>query len=465
MAPEPDLSVLSSVEKDALIRTLLGHMHDLTKRVAVLEAENSALREKLNLPPKNPQNSSTPPSQGYKANAEPTRRRKGKGHPGAARTLHPNPTRRCDVAAVRCQHCQADVSDVPQVAVQCYDRIELPEFKPDVTRVTLHGGRCPCCARRFKAAPPSGLEPGSPFGPNLRAFVLYLRYTQAISFERLARLMSDLLGLPISEGALNNMLDASRAAFAWQASLIRQHLLCGTALQSDETSMRVGKRTWWNWVFHHDDSACFVIRPSRGSVVVAEFLGEVRPDYWVSDRYAAQMGWAVKEHQVCLAHLLRDVQYAIDAGDAGFAPDLKRLLRQATGIGQRRARLADATLQAYAGKLERKLDALLRIAPGNRPGEKLQQIIKKVRQHLFVFVTNRDVPATNNGSEQALRPCVTFRKVTNCFRAQWGADLYADIRSVIETARRRAVGAFEAVRLTIDKIPLSSRKPIPIPTG
>ena len=196
MAPEPDLSVLSSVEKDALIRTLLGHMHDLTKRVAVLEAENSALREKLNLPPKNPQNSSTPPSQGYKANAEPTRRRKGKGHPGAARTLHPNPTRRCDVAAVRCQHCQADVSDVPQVAVQCYDRIELPEVKPDVTRVTLHGGRCPCCARRFKAAPPSGLEPGSPFGPNLRAFVLYLRYTQAISFERLARLMSDLLGLP-----------------------------------------------------------------------------------------------------------------------------------------------------------------------------------------------------------------------------------------------------------------------------
>ena len=47
----------------------------------------------------------------------------------------------------------------------------------------------------------------------------------------------------------------------------------------------------------------------------------------------------------------------------------------------------------------------------------------------------------------------------------WGADLYADIRSVIETARRRAVGAFEAVRLTLDKIPLSNRQPIPIPTG
>jgi transposase len=106
--------------------------------------------------------------------------------------------------------------------------------------------------------------------------------------------MSDLLGLEISEGALNNVLDTSRPAFAAQVSLIRQRLLSGTALQSDKTSMRVGKQPWWNWVFHHGDSACFVIRPSRGSAAVEEFLGEVRPNYWVSDRYAAQMGWAVK---------------------------------------------------------------------------------------------------------------------------------------------------------------------------
>ncbi len=465
MTSPPDLSRLSHADKDALIRALFAQLHGLAERVKALEAENAALRERLNLPAKTPQNSSTPPSQGHKANSEPSHGRKGKAHPGAARVLHPNPTRHCDVAATRCQHCRADVSGVTQQAVQSYDRIELPEIRPDVTRVTLRGGLCPCCARRFKAEPPSGLEPGSPFGPNLRAFVLYLRYSQAISFERLTRLLSDLLGLPISEGALANMLDDSRQAFAWQASLIRQHLLAGTALQSDETSMRVGKRTWWTWVFHHADSACFVIRPSRGSAVVAAFLGAVRPDYWVSDRYGAQMGWAAKEQQVCLAHLLRDVQYAVDAGDTAFAPGLKRLLQQATGIGQRRPRLADATLRAYANTLERTLDALLRIVPGNRPGEKLQEVIKKVRQHLFVFVTNRDLPATNNGSEQALRPCVTFRKVTNCFRSQWGADLYADIRSVIETARRRTVGALEAIQLTLKNIPLPLCQPVPILTG
>ena len=173
------------------------------------------------------------------------------------------------------------------------------------------------------------------------------------------------------------------------------------------------------------------------------------------------MGWAAKEQQVCLAHLLRDVQYAVDAGDTAFAPGLKRLLQQAAGIGQRCPRLADATLRAYANTLERKLDALLRIVPANRPGEKLQEVIKKVRQHLSVFVTNRGLPATNNGSEQALRPCVIFRKVTNCFRSQWGADLYADIRSVIETARRRAIGALEAIRLTLKNVPLPLRQPVP----
>jgi transposase len=209
MPPAPDLSVLSSRKMDALIGTLLQRLGDLTERVSALEAENAALRERLDLPPKMPRNSSTPRSQGHKANGEPTNRGNGKGHAGVAR-LHPNPTRRYYVAAVHCQHCRADVSGMPQMAVQSYDRIELREIKPDMTRVTMRGGICPCCTRRFKAVAPNGLEPGSPFGPSLRAFVLYLRYAQVISLERLARLMSDLLGLQISEGALTCWTPAAR---------------------------------------------------------------------------------------------------------------------------------------------------------------------------------------------------------------------------------------------------------------
>src|SRR5438045_3105311 len=366
MTPPFDSSLSSSAEKDALIATLLSRLSGLEAEMAVLRAENAELRaenarlgEKLDLPPKTPDNSSTPPAKGQKSNGESTLQPKRKAHAGAHRPLHPNPTRKRDVLAEHCPHCRADVSGVAQQPVHSYDRIEIPEIVPDVTQVRLHGGVCPCCTRRFTAAPPAGLEPGSPFGPNLRAFAIYLRFAHAISLERLSQLMSDLLGLKISEGALVNILDDSRPAFASQMSLIRARLLNSTILQSDETSVRVGKRTWWTWVFHHDDDCCFIIRPSRGRNVVEEFLGDVRPDYWVSDRLASQMGWAKTDNQVCLAHLIRDAQYAVYAGDAAFAPGLRKLLKRACGIGARRDRLADTALRSHSYKLDAKLDALL----------------------------------------------------------------------------------------------------------
>jgi transposase len=448
---------LDSLDNETLVQLVLSQAETiavLMQEIEVLRARVAELEAKLNLPPKTPGNSSIPPSHGRKASGVVAKKPERKAHAGAHRPLHPNPGHKRDVMASSCQHCGVDVSGLLQTACEVYDHVEIPDIKPHVTRVTLHGGVCSCCAKKFKAAPPSGMEPGSPFGENLRALVIYLRFTQGIAFERLATLLSDLLGLEISEGALVNMLAAARDAFACQTSHIRARLMSGTILQSDETSLRVGKRNWWLWVFHHDDSAVFVAEPSRGKKVVEDFLGGFRPDFWVSDRYGGQMGWATTENQVCLAHLIRDVQYAIDAGDDVFAPNLRHLLGRACRIGRRRDKLADATLKTYAARLESCLDEIMATLPTHPAGVKLQRVMKKIRRHLFVFVTNREIPATNNGSERALRPCVIFRKITNCFRTEWSARLYADIRSVIETARRRAIRAIEAIRLTLKRIPL-----------
>jgi transposase len=442
-----DLSSLDEAAKDKLILAQAEMIARLSKRIEELEA-------KLGQPPRTPDNSSLPPSRGQKPSGEASNKPKANPHKGSHRELHPNPTRTRDVFADRCGHCAADVSTCTQTALERYDRIEMPEIKPDVTRMVLYGGTCRCCGKRFKATAPEGLEPGSPFGPNLRAFLIYLRTTHAVSFERLSRLASDLFGLEISEGALVNILADSATAFKHSASLIRQELLSSSALASDETSVRVGKKTWWTWVFHHAASAFFVIAPSRGKDVVENFLGEYRPDYWLSDRLAAQMGWASKEHQVCLAHLIRDAQYAIEDGDDAFAPKLKELLERACAIGRRRDDLAETTLKSHYYKLEERLDRLLEITPRGRTGEKLKRAIKRYRQNLFVFVTTLCLEPTNNGSEQALRPAVTFRKVTNCFRSEWGATLYANIRSVLETARRRAIDPLRAIRLTLAGQPL-----------
>src|SRR5271157_726211 len=226
MAAGPNLSNLSHAQKDALIASLMAQVAALTARLSELEA-------KLGLPPKTPDNSSLPPSKGQKKSEPSTPKVKANPHAGAHRPLHPNPTFERIVSAFVCQGCGFDVSGAAQNPCETYDRIEIPEIKPDVTRVTLLGGVCPCCAKRFKARPPEGLEPGSPFGPNLRAFAIYLRAVQGVPLARLSDVLKDLFGLDISEGALVNILTAAREPFATQTNLIKARLLAGTALASD----------------------------------------------------------------------------------------------------------------------------------------------------------------------------------------------------------------------------------------
>ncbi len=119
---------------------------------------------------------------------------------------------------------------------------------------------------------------------------------------RLSDVLKDLFGLDISEGALVNILSAAREPFTTQTSLIKARLLAGTALASDETGLRVGKANWWLWVSDHGDSAVIEANPDRSKPVVQDFLGEWRPDYWLSDRLGSQTGWATREHQFCLEH-------------------------------------------------------------------------------------------------------------------------------------------------------------------
>jgi transposase len=154
----------------------------------------------------------------------------------------------------------------------------------------------------------------------------------------------------------------------------------------------------------------------------------------VADRYGGQLGHGTVR-QMCLAHLLRDAT-AIDEGDEGFALGFRFLLLRAVAIGQRRDALKDSTLAQYHADLERRLDRLLAGAVPDKPAAgRLFRAMRRDRDDLFRFITRRDVPYTNNACERALRPSVIFRKVTGCFRAEWGAKVYAAAASVIATGR------------------------------
>lgn len=442
--PEIDLATLSHADKDALILSLIERLDVALARVAVLEQRLTACER----PPKTPGNSSMPPSRGQKPDHPPGAKLLRRSRPGFGRLLEPNPDRIADATLDACPHCAAAFALDQQTPQQVYDRIELPPIKPDVTRVRLFGGRCACCGERATAAAPAGLEPGSPFGLSIAALVVYLHYAQAIGLERLAALMGEVFGLSISEGAISNILARASTPLAAAAEAIRAVVVASPVICSDETSVRVGSKTWWEWVFVARWAVLHVIRPSRGKAVVQAVFGGARPLVWVSDMLGSQRGHA-EQWQVCLAHLLRDARYAMECGDTAFSALFHRLLLRAIAIGRRRDTLKDTTLAQYRADLDRRLDRIMAAVPQDEPGRKLRRRIAANRAHLFVFVTDRRVPATNNISERHLRPSVIFRKVTNGFRCEWGAETYAAFRSLVSTAKANRASVLDVLHFVL----------------
>ena len=431
MTEPPNLSNLSHAEKDALILALWAQVQALMARVAELEA-------KLGDPPKTPDNSSLPPSKGQKANqpekAKPIGPRQGSlGRKGGGRPLVCEPDETVTAKAASCAHCRSALTDADQVLHGRYDKIDVPVVRPVVTRVERYAGHCPCCGGVTLAPVPEGMEEGSPFSINILTLAIYLRYTHAISYRRLTQLFLHLYALQISEGALDAMFQRAKPCFdnefvAILARLRRSRIVC-----SDETS-----------VLQNDQVVIHVVRNSRAASVVADVMDGHRPSIWVSDLYGAQQGHA-DLWQVCLAHQLRDCQYAIEAGDAIFAPRMKMLLLRAVVLARRRKNLAESTRRTYLRQLDREMTAIMGLAPTNRHGKRLRKRYGKVRNELFTFLEHPDVPPDNNGSERELRPTATYRKVTGGFRSKWGADLFADVRSVIGTAQRRGIDAYQAI--------------------
>jgi hypothetical protein len=135
---------------------------------------------------------------------------------------------------------------------------------------------------------------------------------------------------------------------------------------------------------------------------------------------------------------------------SAFSAAFPLLLRAiAIAIGQRRERLAGSTLQQYQADLDRRLDRIVAAVPVGEPGRKLRRRIAANRAHLFVLVTNRGVPATNTVSERCLRPSVIFRKATNRFRCEWGAETYAACQTTVSTAKANQASALDVLRFVL----------------
>jgi transposase len=450
---------LDSLDADSLkplVQQLLVRIDDLLAQNKALLARVAELEAKLGQPPKTPDNSSLPPSRGQKANAEPPAAKPPrKGRPGVARQLAENPDATRRVYAKRCT-CGAVLGESGQSLAKEYDHIDIPPIRPVTTRIELFRATCPCCKARVTASAPADMPEGTPFGPGIVSIIAYLHGCQMVGYKRLTEVCQGLFGLTISQGAIANMLARVGRTIAEPAERIAAEVRASEAIASDETSARVKGKTWWQWTFGCATAVTFVMASSRGKSVPTAFLAGAKPKMWLSDRLPAQCKHA-EEHQFCLAHLIRNAQYAIDHGDTIFAPPFKALLKDACAVGRRRPALADTTIAAHRRRLDRELERLLALKPTDAEGRKLRDAVYlDCRDKLFVFLKRRDVEPTNNESERALRPSVIFRKVTNGFRSEWGAQTYAALCSIVETGRRNGRSAIAAIRNALAPLAVSA---------
>jgi transposase len=462
-----DTAQLSREELVELVLAEHAQLEALQAIIAQLQADIEAMKlklEKSKKPPTNSSNSSQPPSQDQKSNLPEKRKRQRHGPPAGhakyERRYVAKPDHVVEVKPLVCKQCQTDLSETTTALVDVNQITELPEAKAEVIEVRQYAGACPCCGQKQVGEPPAGLEMNRTFGARLEGTVVYYRQEQHMSYVRTKSAFRDLHGVEISEGGIDQIMQRGLKSAEEQIAPIQAEIQESTVVHSDETSCRVDGQNWWEWVFCTATVVLHVIRSNRSADVIKDVMAGHIVDVWVSDLYSAQMKSPARQHQLCLAHQLRNLQAVVDLYPASFWPRaMQAMFRSAIHSYNQRDHLSPPEFQAQVQRIERICDRLLERKLVQPEAKRLLKRYRKYRDCLFVFLHRTDVSPTNNISERNLRPSVVHRKVMGCFRSGWGARAYAALASVIGTAALNGISSFDAIQN------LFGTPSLPLPAG
>jgi transposase len=429
--------------RDLSREELIALVMQLAERLERLEAEVELRKQ----PPPTSRNSSQPPSRDQKASRPKPKRRRHRGaktgHAKMERPLTDTPDQVIDVRPSACTACGQDLQALTPPRTVRRQITELPVIQPVVIETRQHEINCPTCGHAQTGRLPLGLEAARHFGPRLEATVTYLQHQQHLSYERAQAALAELFGVALSEGGQACMAERSGQAAQALTGALRDEIRRSAVVNSDETGARVDGHTWWEWVFRGGSAVLHVIRPSRGLDVIADVMGTARVGTWVCDCWGPQLNAPAERFQLCLAHQIRNLQGLIErAPRLQWARQLQALFREAIHLTKRRETLSARGFARRVTELERRLDRLLDRPVTTPAARALVKRYRKHRAHLLVFLRDPQVPHHNNDAERALRPSVIHRKVTGGFRSAWGADAYAALASVIDTAKLRGQSVF-----------------------
>lgn len=440
---------LEALSKEELIQLIL----EQSKQLVQLKADYEALKVKFEhnrKPPKNSKNSSQPPSQDQKSN-QPKDKRKRRhgpptGHERHERQFVLQPDHIVEIRAKRCDRCQTELRAENGHMVRMNQITELPEARAEVIEVRQYEMVCPCCGQAQLEAVPDGLDLEQRFGARLEATVVYYRQAQHLSYERTQKALRELHGVEISQGGIDEIMQRAGKKAAASVPQIQAQVQNSAVIHCDETTSRVEGNTWWEWVFCTVKAVLHVTRFNRSVDVIRDVMGNYKVEVWVSDCYKAQLNAPAQQHQLCLAHQLRNLQaVAEECPTLTWPRAMQVLFRFAIHLHHLRAQLSPEEYAVQVARIERHCDRLLLRNLDPPSAKRLQKRYRTYRDNLFVFLYREDVEPTNNVAERALRPSVIHRKVTGCFRSGWGAKSFAALASVIDTAKLGGYTSFDAI--------------------
>ena len=448
--------------------------------IARLEQDNAELRARL---AKNSGNSGKPPSSdGLKKprrEAGSLRGRSGKksggqvGHKGAGLKPVARPDKIETHEASECTHCQGALTPSMATGVEKRQVFDIPEPRLEVTE---HRAAIYCCAHCrgvTRAAFPEGVTGQTQYGPRLRQMAVYYNVGQLIPEDRVAQMMRDLHGaVSLCSASVVNWVKAQAETIEAVIAHILSRLTTGGVRHLDETGLRVAGKLHW---LHSVSSAAFThyrVSPTRGDVPAFLEGGTIVHDHF-KPYYAHMSG--VDVHALCGAHHLRELKAIAEIEKEPWAEpmtalviDLNRMKHEARARGE--TALVDAALAAaladYRAILAQGLALHEALPPligkpgargrkARRAGHNLLIRLRDYEADVLRFITNFDVPFTNNEAEQALRMMKVRMKISGCFRTPDGAQVFAKIRSVISTARKHGLNIAHALSLPPDQLILA----------
>jgi len=417
-------------------------------------------------PPKNSNNSSIAPSSEItnpkkKGKNQSLRKKSGKkaggqlGREGVTlkQSDRPDEIEEVPFKIANCKKCGESLTDTVaklKERRQVLD-LKLSSIDTKIKEYQSFSKICPSCGyNNHDNSFTKGVTPNISYGSNITAIVSYLSVSQYMAHKRIVSLLSDLFNINIGEGTINSLLKKASKLSEVEIQKITAVLENASIVGIDETGCKINSSKHWHWTFQNSANTLVVANKSRGTTVINQtFENGFKNACVVHDNYSSYSSLKCKSEQLCLAHKMRDLNYAIESDNTKLAKGLKELLKEA--IRDDKEQLTHEQRVALKVQYDKSLEHLLTM-PTLLKSETDKQVnsITKARDKIFTFLLDENIPPDNNGSERAIRNIKVKQKVSGQFKSFEGAVYYSNIRSIVDTSRKRGLNEFVSLTRMIE---------------